>query len=163
VNPTPFSLQLLITEAISSQLGGSDQADLADKDALIQETAERLLDEAFSSGRIRDATIAEMRAFSAGNSSMMVARLAIDLTLGVKIDTNPDVVAEADLLRRAGEDTSLPEATREAFPRIYAVDRVGPIYGYLMEDLSGHCCIERDLFEPMSNSCPGSGWTRLLG
>jgi IS6 family transposase len=37
------------------------------------------------------------------------------------------------------------------------------VYRAVDEQGQGHCCIERDPFEPMSNSCPGSGWTRLLG
>ena len=129
-------LRPVITEAITHQLTESGGKSSPDNEVLVKEAAERLLDEAIASGRIKGANVADLRSFSAGNSSMMVARMVTDLSFVVKIDENPAVVNEADILRRAGEDTSLPEATRQAFPRIYAIDRVGPIYGYLMEDLS---------------------------
>jgi Phosphotransferase enzyme family len=138
----------VVAAAIDEQLQPDPETSL-DADRLAQrQTADQLVADALSAGRIDGVHVAELDTFSTGNTAMMVARVSTTLSFVVKVDRSPELVEEAYLLRRLASDPVLPAATRRAFPRIYAIDDEGPIYGYLMEDLSSftplHLTLEHD-------------------
>ena len=163
--PATPSLRSAISDAIQELLHFDGEEKTSELEESARDTAERLLEDALVSGEIQSAEVADLRSFSAGNSSMMVARLESNLSFVVKIDRNPDVVAEAEVLRRAAGDPSLPEDTRNAFPRIYAIDRIGPIFGYLMEDLSQYTSLHMTISKPDSDVINGllaDLWSSLL-
>lgn len=129
-----MQLRSAVVAAIGRQLGSADGTD--DPEAQ-RATAHALVQEALATGGISTVNLAEVEQFTAGNTAMLVARVNTDLSFVVKVDRSPDLISEAYMLRRVGSDPSLPGATRRAFPRVYAIDDEPPIYGYLMEHLSG--------------------------
>ena len=131
------SLANAVSEAIDQQLGNVDELALP-RDVAIHRTAERLVREALVRGHAGDAEVGSVERFGAGNTAMLVASVQTSISFVVKVDTSKALLNEAHLLQRIAGDPSLPATTRRAFPRIFAIDDVGPLYGYLMEDLSEH-------------------------
>lgn len=130
-------LEHAVADAISAQLGTEIEESSLPRDVAIRLTAERLVQEALSKGHAGDAELSDVHRFAAGNTAMMVARVDARMSYVVKVDTSPTLVHEAHYLQRMSSDPMLPPSTRAAFPRVFAIDDVGPIYGYLMEDLEG--------------------------
>lgn len=130
-------LNAVVAEAIGRQLDDSP-ADGADDQRAQKLTAHQLVKDALAGGQFGVVTVSDLRSFAGGNTAMLVARVDTTLSFVVKVDRSPSLVAEAHHLRHASTDPRLPEATRRAFPQIYAVDGIGPIYGYLMENLEDY-------------------------
>lgn len=128
-------LSAVVAEAIGRQLDTATEIDESEDRRAQRLTAHQLVRDALAGGQFGAVTVPDLYSFAGGNTAMLVARLHTTLTFAVKVDRSPSLVAEAHHLRHASTDPRLPEATRQAFPRIFAVDDVGPIYGYLMENL----------------------------
>ena len=131
-------LQVAIADAISAQLNDEVDESVLPRDVAVRLTAERLVQEALAKGHAGDAELADVHGFIAGNTALMVARVNARMSYVVKVDTSPALVHEAHLLQRIAIDPMLPSSTRSAFPRVFAIDDIGPIYGYLMEDLEDY-------------------------
>lgn len=78
-----------------------------------------------------------------GNTALGVSRVTVTSSMILKEHVDPALVDEARLLQRIKTDPALPDVTRDAFPEVYEIDDVGPVYAYLMEDLSD-CTALRD-------------------
>lgn len=157
-------LQEAVADAISAQLADEiDESDLP-RDVAVRLTAERLVQEALAKGHAGEADIADVHGFAAGNTALMVARVNARISYVVKVDTSPDLVREAHLLQRMTTDPMLPASTRAAFPRVFAIDEVGPIYGYLMEDLEDFTPLHLAVREthPESAELVCGFWTSIL-
>lgn len=128
-------LSAVVAEAIGRQLDDAPDVDESEDQRAQRLTAHQLVKDALAGGQFGAITVSDLYSFAGGNTAMLVARLNTTLTFVVKVDRSPSLVAEAHHLRHASTDPRLPEATRRAFPQIFAVDDVGPIYGYLMENL----------------------------
>lgn len=128
-------LSAVVAEAIGRQLDDAQQVDESEDQRNQRLTAHQLVRDALSGGQFGAVTVSDLHSFAGGNTAMLVARLDTTLSFVVKVDRSPALVAEAHHLRHASTDPRLPESTRRAFPQIYAVDDIGPIYGYLMENL----------------------------
>lgn len=128
-------LSAVVAEAIGRQLDDAPEVDESEDQRAQRLTAHQLVQDALAGGQFGAITVSDLYSFAGGNTAMLVARLNTTLTFVVKVDRSPSLVAEAHHLRHASTDPRLPEATRQAFPQIFAVDDVGPIYGYLMENL----------------------------
>lgn len=137
-----------IDEQMPAGVGGSLEEDVEAQ----RNTAEQLVREALGSGQISPSQLTHIERFERGNTAMLVARVDTTLSFVVKVDRSRDLVAEAHLLRRIASDTALPTELRCAFPKIYAIDDEGPIYGYLMEDLSS--------FQPLVSAFSGEHHAR---
>lgn len=151
-NEAELVLRDVVAAAIDRQLptggGGSREEDVEAQ----MHTAEQLVREALGSGQISPTQLTHLERFERGNTAMLVARVDTTLSFVVKVDRSSDLVAEAHLLRRIASDTALPTELRCAFPKIYAIDDEGPIYGYLMEDLSS--------FRPLVSAFDGEDHAR---
>ena len=132
-----------LAAAVSRQVGAVEDESALPRDLAVQLTAERLVREALAKGHLGDADISDMQGFKSGNSAMMVARIHTRMSYVVKVDTSPTLVHEAYNLDRFRHHPALPEATRSAFPQVYAIDDVGPYYGYLMEDLDEYESLDK--------------------
>lgn len=128
-------LSAVVAEAIGRQLDDATEVDEPEDQRAQRLTAHQLVKDALAGGQFGAITVSDLYSFAGGNTAMLVARVNTTLTFVVKVDRSPSLVAEAHHLRHASTDPRLPEATRGAFPQIFAVDDVGPIYGYLMENL----------------------------
>lgn len=131
-------LSAVVAEAIGRQLDDAPAIDESEDQRAQRLTAHQLVKDALAGGQFGAVTVSDLHSFSGGNTAMLVARVNTTLTFVVKVDRSPALVAEAHHLRHASTDPRLPEATRQAFPQIFAVDDVGPIYGYLMENLEDY-------------------------
>lgn len=131
-------LSAVVAEAIGRQLDDAPIGDESEDQRAQRLTAHQLVKDALAGGQFGAVTVSDLHSFAGGNTAMLVARVDTTLTFVVKVDRSPSLVAEAHHLRHASTDPRLPESTREAFPRIYAVDDIGPIYGYLMENLEDY-------------------------
>lgn len=131
-------LSAVVAEAIGRQLDDAPLGDESEDQRAQRLTAHQLVKDALAGGQFGAITVSDLHSFAGGNTAMLVARVNTTLTFVVKVDRSPSLVAEAHHLRSASTDPRLPEATRRAFPQIFAVDDVGPIYGYLMESLEDY-------------------------
>jgi hypothetical protein len=158
-------LNAVVAEAIERQLDDLADGDESEDQRVQRLTADQLVRDALASGQFGDVAVAPLRSFRDGNTALLVARIETTLTFVVKVDRSPGLVAEAHHLRHASTDPNLPEKTRRAFPKIYAIDDVGPIFGYLMENLEEYSTFAsalsaHDVTLPMR--ILEAAWTKVL-
>ena len=161
MKPIHERLRRVVARAIESQLPMS----VHDDQQAQLETADLLVRSALVDGQFGDLFASEPQGFGSGNTAIMVARLEATLSFVVKVDRSPGVVAEAHLLKQFATEPALPHATRETFPRIYAIDDVGPIFGYLMESLEGYVPLSETIAggdDVIGSQILAVAWQRLL-
>ena len=158
-------LSAVVAEAIGRQLDDAPIGGESEDQRVQRLTAHQLVKDALAGGQFGAVTVSGLHSFAGGNTAMLVARVNTTLTFVVKVDRSPSLVAEAHHLRHASTDPRLPEATRSAFPQIFAVDDIGPIYGYLMENLEEYATFASLLAggdEAMRSRVLELAWSQVL-
>ena len=157
-------LRSVVADAIAVQLPSEVDESQLPRDVAVLLTADRLVRDALSAGHAGAADVSEVLAFGAGNTAMMVARVHARMAYVVKVDTSPQIVQEAHLLRRMTTDRLLPAATRAAFPSVFAIDDTPPLFGYLMELVEDaepiHHALQRH--DPASGGLIRGLWEQIL-
>lgn len=94
--------------------------------------ASRLLEQAFANGIGIHRARVEARQLGGGNTARAVLHLTSRSAFIVKIDDDPNLVAEARVLLALQQREDLPVSFRRRFPAVVAI-KDDPPYGYVME------------------------------
>jgi Phosphotransferase enzyme family len=138
-------LRSSVAEDIRSQLGSLEVTRGGAVDAEIKALADELVKQALLAGHLGSISVGPPDKLDGGNTALLVGSLTATLGYVVKADREQKVVAEAHLVQRVKTDPSLPADTREAFPLIYAIVDAGPLFGYLMENLTDYTALHKTL------------------